>query len=105
MNSGWRSSARALSGKVCSGFPTRSCSMKTCYRSVQLDMGVLHHLAPALGLILDEVGEFCRRGRVAINVELLKTLLDLGRGDRVVDRTVELVHDVRRRAVRHEYPV
>src|SRR5579871_340196 len=68
-------------------------------------MGFLYHLAPTLHLILDESAEFVRRGRPAIDVELLEALLDLACADRFVDRAVEGPYNVRRRAVRDEHAV
>src|SRR5262249_22849676 len=58
---------------------------RLCHRGVtisaQLDTGFLHHLAPALHLILDEGAELVRRGRLCLDIELLEAPLDFWRGD------------------------
>src|SRR5262249_441571 len=66
-------------------------------RSLRLDARELHHLAPLLGLICDELSKVGGRERKHIATDVGKLRLQLGIGERGVDLPVELVDDLGRR--------
>src|SRR6185369_7927796 len=60
------------------------------FRLPKLNIRVLHHLAPALHLLVDKGAEFLRRVRLGVDVELLEARLHVGRLDGVVERAVSV---------------
>src|SRR5688572_27733182 len=64
--------------------------------------GVLHRLAPALGFLLHEAGEFARRAGDDVDAAVREALLHFGALHRLDHRRVEPLDDGLRRAGRHE---
>ena len=67
--------------------------------SVRLDAGELHHLAPLLNLIRDELAEIGWRAHNRNSSQVGEPNFHLGIGESGVDLLIELVDDLGRRAL------
>src|SRR5262245_1762428 len=85
------------------GFGTLFCGTWTIRPRIAgsspLDANGLHHLAPLLGFIGDELTEVDRRARKGRSAQLGKPRLDLGIGKARIDLFVERFDDIGRRAL------
>src|SRR5262245_20712263 len=68
--------------------------------SICLDACEVHHLAPLLGFVGDELAKVGGREREHVATQVGKARLDLGIGKTSVDLLVELLDDLGRRGLR-----
>src|SRR6266545_2826443 len=75
--------------------------MECLAKSVCFDARELHHLAPLLGFVSDQLAEFSGRSGKNHSAHLGELRLDFGISESGVDLRVELVDDFGRRASGH----